>query len=57
MLLQIVPKRMVTDILLCKLRHFARTRTAEELQQALNDFRNRQCRKGGYVNMVNWFKN
>ena len=48
---------MVTDILLCKLRHFARARTAEELQQTLNDFGNRQCWKGGYVNMVNWFEN
>ena len=48
---------MVTDILLCKLRHFARARTAEELQQTLNHFGNRQCWKGGYVNMVNWFEN
>ena len=48
---------MVTDILLSKHRHFARARTAEELQQALNDYRNCQYWKGGYVNVVNWFEN
>ena len=37
--------------------HLPRARTADELQQVLNDFRNCQYWKGGYVNIVNWFEN
>ena len=48
--------RMVKDIMLCKFRRIAKARTAEELQQALNDLRNCEYWKGGYVNMVTWFE-
>ena len=40
----------------CKFRGIARARTAEELQQALNELRNCEYLKERYVNMVNWFK-
>ena len=33
----------------------ARARTAEELQQALNELSNREYWKEGYVYTVNWF--
>ena len=47
---------MVKDIMLCKFRRIAKARTTEELQQALNDLRNCEYWKGGYVNMVTWFE-
>ena len=33
-----------------------KARTTEELQQALNDLRNCEYRKGGDLNMVIWFE-
>ena len=48
--------RVVKDIMLCKFRRIAKGRTTEELQQALNDLRNCEYWKGGYVNMVTWFE-
>ena len=47
---------MVKDIMLCKFRRIAKARTAEELQQALNDLRNCEYWKVGYINMVTWFE-
>ena len=47
---------MMKDIMLCKFRCIAKARTAEELQQALNDLRNCEYRKVGYINMVTWFE-
>ena len=47
---------MVKDIMLCKFRRIAKARTTEELQHALNDLRNCEYCKGGYVNMVTWFE-
>ena len=37
--------------------HLGRAEIADELQQVLNDFRNCQYWKRGYVNIVNWFEN
>ena len=48
--------RMVKDIMLFKFRGFAKARTTEELQQGLNDVRNCEYWKGGYINMVTWFE-
>ena len=48
--------RMVTDIMLFKFRGFAKARTTEELQKGLNDVRNCEYWKGGYINMVTWFE-
>ena len=42
---------MVKDIMLCKFWRIVKARTTEELQHALNDLRNCEYWKGGYVNM------
>ena len=47
---------MAKDIRLCKFWRIARARTAEELQQALNDLRICEYWKGGYVDKVTWFE-
>ena len=46
---------IIEEITLCKFRRIARARSAAELQQSLNDLRNCEYWKGGYVNMVNGF--
>ena len=48
--------RMVKDIMFCKFRRIAEARTTDELQQALNDLRNSEYWKGGYVNMATCFE-
>ena len=44
------------DLMLYKFRRITKARTTEELQQALNDLRNCEYWKGGYVNMVTCFE-
>ena len=48
---------MVKDLMRCKFWRIANARTTEELQQDLNDLRNCECWKGGYVNMITCLKN
>ena len=48
--------RMIKSEMLCKFRRIARSRTAKELKNAIDDLQNCEQWRSGYTSMVNWFE-